>query len=288
MNLVNKILILVILVFLINHLTNGRIIDTLTEYYNMCIKSVESFTGINSNFLHKLTDVNYSNIKTYSGNTSDTYQIYDFLNNLVTPDLGPDNQSIVKSSRIISDTRFEYDLKDHLMKIFNCRGYRFNNIKLLNKISYYETSRGKEIEPFSFSAIVSHLGKDIGTLTIYVESFLKESTYDNTGFLIITNIRLQDQNYIRPTSENFINHKNVKYQLNDRENRAINESKDMTLKMTDSFNNYFVNRNNFDDLFIKPNNAHKAEGFLNDTENSLIPSVIDMSNSYEQSSDSSI
>jgi hypothetical protein len=57
----------------------------------------------------------------------------------------------------------------------------------------------------------------------------------------------------------------------------------MATKMTESFNNHFVGRDDYDDLFIKPTNSYIVEGFMNDTDNSLIPSIVNLS-SYEQSS----
>ena len=57
----------------------------------------------------------------------------------------------------------------------------------------------------------------------------------------------------------------------------------MATKMTESFNNHFVGRDNYDDLFIKPATQHITEGFMNDTDNSLIPSIVELS-TYEQTS----
>ena len=46
MNLVNKILILVILILLINHLTEGKIIETINRYFSTCKNNVENFIGL--------------------------------------------------------------------------------------------------------------------------------------------------------------------------------------------------------------------------------------------------
>ena len=48
MNLINKILLLAILFFLINHLTGGKIIDSIKRFYNNNCKSlinIENFTN---------------------------------------------------------------------------------------------------------------------------------------------------------------------------------------------------------------------------------------------------
>lgn len=47
--------------------------------------------------------------------------------------------------------------------------------------------------------------------------------------------------------------------------------------MTDSFNNHFVGREDYDELFIKPTNSYGNDCFMNDTNNSLIPSIVNLS-----------
>ena len=57
--------------------------------------------------------------------------------------------------------------------------------------------------------------------------------------------------------------------------QALDKNQKMTSKMTESFNNHFVPRENFDELFIKPH--QNTEGFMNDTDNSLIPTIDEIS-----------
>jgi hypothetical protein len=57
-----------------------------------------------------------------------------------------------------------------------------------------------------------------------------------------------------------------KYNINSHEIDAIEKTKELSDKMDDSFNNYFVKRAD-NELFIKPEN---------DTEDSLIPSYINL------------
>ena len=45
--------------------------------------------------------------------------------------------------------------------------------------------------------------------------------------------------------------------------------------MNESFNNHFVPRENFDDLFIKPQQSNDV--IMNDTDNSLIPTIEEIS-----------
>ena len=57
-------------------------------------------------------------------------------------------------------------------------------------------------------------------------------------------------------------------------NNHIDDANIIMNKMNDSFDKYFVNRELYDDLFIKPNGKMSK---LNDTENSLIPSIVELS-----------
>jgi len=45
MNLINTILILIIIIFLINYFSNGKIISTLNRIFNNCKQNIESFTS---------------------------------------------------------------------------------------------------------------------------------------------------------------------------------------------------------------------------------------------------
>ena len=83
-----------------------------------------------------------------------------------------------------------------------------------------------------------------------------------------------------------INQKDIKNPLKPTlaQKKATQKTQELATKMTESFNNYFIDREDNDDLFIKPSKPYKTESFMNDTDNSLIPTIVDLS-SYEQSSD---
>jgi hypothetical protein len=309
MNLTNKVLILIIVVFLINHLTEGKIIETLKGYLAICQKNIEAFIGIDSEETLNAPNVPYArqldfaylNRNDIDNLDDETYNLYNFVNNLVTPNVN--NYDLTKSDNdeYIADDTFKNDLVTHLNKIFNCRGYRFNNITLLDELIYFNNPRGKDIQPFTFKANVSYQGNPVGSVVLYVESFLRQDKYfsSKNGFLTITNIRLQDRTYpdnknkekvwysaykLKPTQ---MPNKSRKRQLNPTKNEkeAIREAVNLASKMNDSFNSQFVDRDNLDHLFIKPQETHKTDGFLNDTDNSLIPSIVDISNTYEQTSE---
>lgn len=309
MNLINKILILIIVVFLINHLTEGKIIETLKGYLAICHRNIETFIGIDNETntptipYDRQLDFAYLNHSDIDNLDEETYRLYKFINNLVTSNVNTYDLTKSDNDEIIADNTFKNDLVGHLNKIFNCRGYRFNNIFLLDELIYFNNPRGKDIQPFAFKAAVSYQGKSIGSIVLYVEAFLRQDKFSSSknGFLTITNVRLQDRTYpdnknkekvwysaykLNPTPAQIPN-KPVKRQIKPTkiEKEAIREAVNLATKMNDSFNSHFVDRDNLDHLFIKPQETYKTDGFLNDTDNSLIPSIVDISNTYEQTSE---
>ena len=324
MNMINKILILVIMIFVINHLTEGQILNTLKRYFNICHEKMEGFIGLtytNKKGVYpnvplipyeSQQDFAYINQNDIDNLDEETYRLYRFINNMVTPNVNMYELTASRGKKIKASGELQKEINSHIERIFNCSGYTFSNIKIIDPIIYYENPRGKEIEPFNFSSNVSYHSKFIGTIVINIESFLREDKFYykpmKSGFLSITSIRLSNRTHpnninkerklvsayklerepsgvspSRPVSE-------IKKPIRPSKNqqKAIDQTQKMTSKMTESFNDHFVSRENFDDLFIKPSRHYTTnaanEGFMNDTENSLIPSIIELS-SYENSSE---
>jgi len=113
-----------------------------------------------------------------------------------------------------------------------------------------------------------------------------------SGYLTITNIRLA--NRIHPNGINKEkkivsayklessprNQSRIKNPINPNKNQlqAIERNNKNNTKMNESFNNHFVPRENFDELFIRPQS--NSEAFMNDTDNSLIPTIDDLPSLY--------
>jgi hypothetical protein len=321
--MINKILILVIVVFLINHLTDGKIIETIKSYFFVCKEKIEGFIGltyVNKKGIYS----NYPNIpyefqKDFAHiNKNDpeylddeSYKLQTFMKNLINVNTNHTELTPSRNESIPADNSLVNDIMNQLSKVLNSHGYRFNNIILLDKINYQENYRGKEIELFSISADVLHRGKSIGSVVLNFETFLRQDRFCpkefKNGLLTVTNVKLLDRKYPggitkeRKIKSPYIVSDNNEpdgcvesptiYQREIRKHikqtpvqkKAIQKTKEMATKMTESFNNHFVGRDNYDDLFIKPNNSYIVEGFMNDTDNSLIPSIVNLS-SYEQSS----
>mgnify|MGYP000131295289 CR=1 FL=1 len=313
MNLINKILILAILIVLINHLTEGKIIQTIKNYFISCQSNVENFIGLthgpkcikpNAPIIPFQSQKDFPYINKNDPNVLDeeTYKLYMFLDELVTPNVNNYELTKSKNKRIKAPQSLETEIYEQIKNIFNCRGYKFTNIKILSNIYYLENPRGKELEPFEFSANVSYANKFIGTVIINLECFIRADKFYRdpmfSGFLSILNIRLLNR-----THPNGVNKEKVwktMYKLEpDDPNKSIDQylkidtkepriiekteadamekANELANKMVESFENHFVSRENYDDLFIKPTTPAKHVSFQQDTENSLIPSIIEFS-----------
>ena len=306
MNMINKILILVIIIFVINHLMNGQILNTLKGLFTA--SDTEKFIGstyTNKKGVHSNVpqvpydsqrDFAYINQNDIDELDDETYRLYRFINNMVTPNINIYELTSSRGKKIKASNELVKEIIVHLERIFNCSGYKFSNLKLMDQIVYYENPRGKELESFNFSSNVTYHNKSIGSVVINIESFLREDKfYQNhmkSGFLTITNIRLT--NRIHPNGVNkekkIVSGYKLEYSLSpsrnqSRINKPINptknqhqaierNNKNMT-KMNEEFNNHFVPKENFDELFIRPQS--NSEAFMNDTDNSLIPTIDEIS-----------
>jgi hypothetical protein len=272
--MINKILILVIIIFLINHLTEGVIFNSIKNYFEICRENFDNLLNPSNNKKF----INLQN-KILHYNKDNTDDLHSFINSLISLNNDFYDFSSSNNQRLLAEQQTVNKILNQLIKkINNHEEYKFNNVKLLNKIYYYQNSKGKIIDPFNISADVYHKNKSNGSIIINLEMFLKENN-SNDSQLIITNVSLIERTYpnniTKPVSKISSHNHNYK--------KAVKKNKNMVKKMTESFNSHFVNRDVYDDLFIKPNTQHTTEGFMNDTENSLIPSIVELS-SYEASS----
>lgn len=306
MNLINKILLLAILFFLINHLTEGKILDSIKRFLNNNCKSlinIENFTNPQEDKCITLNapnipyqrqlDFPYINQNDPNNLDDESYDLYKFLDEMVS--INQNAYDLTKSnSERIDGSNIEKEIFNRLNTILNCKQFKFTNLKFLDKIFYYENSRGKEIEPFRFSADVTYNNKFIGSVIINIECYIRSDMFFHdpmdSGYLSILNIKLLN----RTRTNNINKETNSLYKLKQNNNylkihdEAHKQNKELTNKMVESFENHFVDINDFDDLFIKPDET-KTQLQINDTptlinefvfqdsENSLIPSIIELS-----------
>ena len=314
MNTLNKILLLIIILCLINYLTDCKLTNVVKSYFYICKNNTEQFMGLtytnkkgvyynHPNIPYNIqNDFAYNNGNKHHHLDENTYNLYDFMKNLINVNTNNYELSSSNRERIVADDILVSDIMNQLDKILNHHHYTFNNIKLLDTIYYYNNYRGKEIELFNISADVLYKGNYIGSVVMNFETFMRKDIINSSReLLIINNVRLISRTNNEIIKEPVINSPyNATYiepdgylepsKTNQRQINSINPTKEHVLaeehskkmadKMTESFNNHFVGREDYDNLFIKPKSFEYNE---NDTENSLIPSIINMS-SYEDQS----
>lgn len=259
MNLINKVLILGIMIVLINHLTDGMIMNTLKRYKNIC---VEKMTNIIPNadvrkipYANQL-DFPYVNQNEPEELDPETYNLYSFLDSRVRRQIY--NYELTINHHDVHD--MPDDMLRYLIKslhtTFNNDNYEFSNIKLMERPRYTENHKGKEIVPFKMSADVSHNKKPIGSVVLHIESFMHDHL--KGGMFSILNIKLISRKHIgknkekqlRPTIYKADIHKDETIQKK-KHMEANKVNKELNNKMTESFNSFNYDEPN--DLFIKPN-----------------------------------
>lgn len=246
----------IIFLFVLNYLTEGKILETI----NNIIGKKERFSNENKPKIGHYTEpVNEEMTK-----------LYRFLQSLVRPKMNLD---------WTNNTNFPMDeLKSKFIEGLTSRlsinGWSFTNIDLLGPLSYYKNSLGREIEPFKIKTTVSYNRKVLGTFIIYFEIILDINKNNISDSIIFQDIKLIKR------SDDEQNPVHV---------RSMKQNSELAREMASNMNDLFVSRDGNDDLFIKPTEKLKNVSWENDSEHSLIPSIIEFSNtndSYGYESDS--
>ena len=308
MNLINTILILIIIIFFINYFSNGQIFNTLKRIFSNCKQNIESFTNKQSGCLptnNKLIPYNsqadfpYINKNNINNLDDETYGLYEFINYIVTKNVNIYELTPSYGQRTKVPKNIENNIISILSNIFNCNGYHFSNIKLNENIYYYENYRGKEFEPFIFTTDIMHNNKNLGNITLVIDCFLR---YDKKNELLsITSLKIikrnkftqqnnqvisyNNQAIIQQNNQAILQHNNQAIIHNNQgipqnnqaiiqNNQGIPQNNQDIPKMNDMINDIRIPSDN-NDLFIKQKKQVSFES--NDTDNSLIPSIDDIS-----------
>jgi hypothetical protein len=278
MNIINKIIILILIVIIINIMTNGKLFIVMKNTLNICKNNVETFFLFPNNNKYEYAtqkDFPYNyNIQDKS-EENDSTKFYYYLDNLITKNVNNYEMIASKINKIPVKMELYNIIINFLYTTFNKSGYLFENINILNEqLYYYENMSGKELEPIIFKTHVSYFGKFLGYMTFHIECYIRYDININSIEIVILNIKLLDRT------------KNLKIEINKKEHLALIENNKITNKMDEYFNDYFVTNDNTDDLFIKSSKpiVLGSDNVDIDTINSLIPSDIKISNDYESSS----
>lgn len=314
MNLTNKILFLIILLFMINYMTDGKIMETLSKYFSTCKEKMGNIFGFYDISLspnkenydkrgltrdnnidqleHTTPNIPYAGQRDFpylNGNDMnkldpDTYSLYKFLDsrkthNAIEHVMTADNSKEIEAP----ENMIKYIFKS-LDKIFNNSGFKFTNIMIVEKIYYTKNVEGLRVTPFKFTANVNYRGNDLGFVVIMIESFLEHMMKGEQ--INITEIKLIERKpavILKPKPIKSLY--KVKFDEEEKieikqKNKAIVENKKLNDKMNEAFNEHFVALpdNDADDIFIRPTNNNN-----NNNDDDLIPSVVNLS-SYEEES----
>lgn len=201
MNHINKLLLLIILFFLINHIANNDIMNILSNVFTKCKNKAENFMGLtyinkrgvfsNTPEIPYQSQSDFAYINNNERLDDESYNLYKFLDSLVRPDNNMYQLTASNSERYEASNDFEKDIISKLSKFLNCKGYQVDNIKLLERLVILKNPRGIEIEPFKISAEISYKGRMMGMIVLYIESFYRYDT--NPKSLTLQKIKLIDR-----------------------------------------------------------------------------------------------
>lgn len=290
MNIVNKILILIIFIFIIDNLVEGKIFKTIKSYFLMCKNKVEGFVGLtyvnHPQVPYEIQrDFPYLNKNDPDNLDDESQELYTFMKDLVTVNTNFTELTPSRNKSIVADKTLVDEIMKQLTKTLNSNGFKFSNIKLLDDIYYHENHRGKEIESFNIESDISFRGKSIGSIVMNFEVFMRKDNFYSRefkhGLLTIVNVKLIDRKYPNNITREkkirspYIIETNNEPTTNQKD--AFEKHNNLNNNMNRSFNDNFVKVNEYEKLFIKPLNSNDSEHSMN----SLIPSAVDIS-SYDQ------
>jgi hypothetical protein len=180
-----------------------------------------------------------------STNTTINDKLYNFINQFINHNINTYELAKLNTERILFDRKLNIKIIDYIEKLLNSGEFIFSDIKLLNNLFYYKNINGKYLEIFKFSANVSSKNNNklekLGNLIFGMEIFIHDNILSE--HITVLNIKLLGNNISENNLVESVNYTNNKFPY--------------------EF---------YDGLFIKP-----KETIVNDTENSLIPSIINIS-----------
>lgn len=202
-----------------------------------------------------LTTIVKEKMSTIMNNFDTNFNLDKYLQSLITNvkfNLNKNNANKIKASNNIIKQILE------ALRILNSKDIKFSNLSINDDVYYYEYPQGKLIKPFIVNCLVKNNNNNIGNTNIEIIAFL-----NNNNSINILDIK---QIKIKPAYK-------FKIKKSDKSERS------------ERFDKY--KNDNFEDLFIKPSSPYRNIGYDNDTDNSLIPSIIEFSNDNDTLTSSS-
>jgi hypothetical protein len=302
MSLINTFLILAILIVILNHLANGIIVEWLNKYVeagkDLFTNTIEKFQGLTLvnkkgvEFTHPVLP--WANQKDWPylldpSNSPDlSLKLYQFVHNItLNPAINMYGMIAGSGSKIQATRELTQWIQDQLTKILNTHGFTFSNINILDKIYYNNTSSGKEIELFNSSSDVSYKGSSFGRLVFNFEIIIgiNNQLIIHSMKLLGTEAFVKSQEQSQKQSQNQCqNQCQEQSQEQSHKQKQIPPSPgfDFTIDLSDLGDlgelnvndNEIMGSNPTSNIFIQPPDQQTQN--YPQTENSLIPSVIEM------------
>jgi hypothetical protein len=235
MNLINNIVLLIILLVLANYLSNGSIINVLLKYYeimknyifgdyleyfsNSLInrsmfndnKTRNLISGIKEGDYTTPTVIHDSDFKYIYGSNQSMKtlekeddpimkKLYYFLQGLVMidnnfEDLNPPDDKENNLNQSETDL-----IRKFLNKCLNSNDFKFNNLQIIDNLTFYNNNGDKTIKPFQINSDVYLNHNEIGKLSLHIEmSIIYNNLFNGpikNGIPRITRIKLTNRKEI--------------------------------------------------------------------------------------------
>jgi hypothetical protein len=286
MKLIKTLFFLILILYLINYLIkreniNNLSIDEKAQFYHLLMTNT-TLSSIFNQILSIIYKSSYSIINcikiffitiykflipdnktdTNMDKLNQTYNLNKFINSLVQINKEFPSLINLQSIRCIADRKLFNQIMLYINNILNSGVYRFINLKVFDNIYYYKFNNNRYIEIFKFTADV-YLEKNIlGNLIFAIELLMKDnfenkSSYSKDDMLII-NFKFLGNN-------------------NSNNNLLSNELFDKLFIKTERK----IDIESILDFTVSNDSKDKLKNVYVETENSLIPSIVNISESSD-------
>ena len=286
MKLIKTLFFLILILYLINYLIkreniNNLSIDEKAQFYHLLMTNT-TLSSIFNQILSIIYKSSYSIINcikiffitiykflipdnktdTNMDKLNQTYNLNKFINSLVQINKEFPSLINLQSIRCIADRKLFNQIMLYINNSLNSGVYRFINLKVFDNIYYYKFNNNRYIEIFKFTADV-YLEKNIlGNLIFAIELLMKDnfenkSSYSKDDMLII-NFKFLGNN-------------------NSNNNLLSNELFDKLFIKTERK----IDIESILDFTVSNDSKDKLKNVYVETENSLIPSIVNISESSD-------
>ena len=199
-------------------------------------------------------------------------KLYSFIEKLVSTDTDHYFMTVSDADPKMFNENELNKIKNIIMNKLNSGEFVFTNIRIKDRIIYFNNFSGKEINPFSF--IVDC--KNIGMLNIFIEIDIRNDIVRNSSYLVIKKIRIN-------IDTNLKNNRIVNFNIEDDVTNKVIYN-DINLDVVDETCNTKYQPKSFDDpinINMKYSSNQVPNNFNIDFNDIEIPNYDDIINGYD-------